>query len=74
MELEQFIDFIGKEFDFDTTGIKGDTTFDEIGFDELDMIDLVMSVEDEYHTEVPDEALSQIKSIEDFKNFLDDNL
>ena len=70
MNYSDFIDFIGKDFKFDTIGITEKTTFSEINFDELDMIDLVMSVEDNFRVEVPDEALKNIKTIGDFCDYI----
>ena len=70
MELQDFLNFLNREFDFDTTGICEDTTFEEIGFDELDMIDLVMSAEDEFLMEIPDEALEKIETIGDFIDYI----
>ena len=70
MELQDFLNFLNREFDFDTTGICENTTFEEIGFDELDMIDLVMSAEDEFLMEIPDEALEKIETIGDFIDYI----
>lgn len=72
MKFNEFLDFIGTEFDFDTEGVEENTTFADINFDEIDMIELVMSVEDKYHLEIPDEELSKIVTIGDFVNFMDE--
>lgn len=74
MKFNEFLDFIGNEFDFDTEGVEENTTFADINFDEIDMIELVMSVEDKYHLEIPDEDLKKIVTIGDFVNFMDDKL
>lgn len=74
MKFNEFLDFIGNEFDFDTDGVEENTTFADINFDEIDMIELVMSVEDKYHLEIPDEDLKKIVTIGDFVNFMDDKL
>ena len=70
MEFNKFVAFIGEEFDFDTSGIEPQTTFAEINFDEFDLIELVMSVEDKYHIEVPDDALKSFQTIGDFAQYL----
>ena len=72
MDLEKFLKILQTEFEFDTEGIDEDTTFDDINFDELDMIDLVMAVEDELGTEVSDEALEKIKTVGDFIAYLNE--
>ena len=70
MEFNDFVALLGEEFEFDTAGIEENTTFADIGFDEFDMIELVMSIEDKYMIEVPDEALAQIKTIGDFADYI----
>ena len=70
MNFETFLTFIGDEFNFQTSGIQESTTFEEINFDEFDVIELVMSVEEKCHVEIPDEALQSFKTIGDFANFV----
>ena len=74
MDIKDFLDFLGKEFDFDTSGIEPSTTFAQIGFDEFDMIELVMSIEDKYMIEVPDEVLEKTVTIGDLLNYLEEKL
>lgn len=74
MELDDFLKILKNEFDFNTDGIELDTSFSEINFDELDMIDLVMAIEDIYSIEVNDDALKSIDTIGDFVKFIDDNI
>ncbi|MBR1531390.1 MAG: acyl carrier protein, partial [Eubacterium sp.] len=38
---------------------------DDLGADSLDAIDIVMSVEDQYSIEVPDETIKTMKTVED---------
>lgn len=47
---------------------------DDLGADSLDAIDIVMSIEDEYSIEVPDEAIEQMKTVEDIVNFIENNI
>ena len=70
MNFEDFIAFLGNEFEFDTEGITENTAFSDIGFDEFDFIELVMSVEDAYGIEVPEEAPAKFKTIGDFAAFV----
>ena len=73
MDFQSFLEFLGNDFEFDTTGIQPDTPFRDIGFDEFDMIELVMSVEDAFSVEVPDEALASIVTVGDFAQFIKDS-
>lgn len=47
---------------------------DDLGADSLDAIDIVMSIEDEYSIEVPDETIEQMKTVEDIVNFIENNM
>ena len=71
MHFEEFLVFLSEEFKFDTEGIEKSTTFEEINFDEFDLIELVMSVEDKYEIEVPDEVLKDFKTVGDFADYLE---
>ncbi len=46
---------------------------DDLGADSLDLVDLVMSIEDEFDVEVPDEAIENIKTIGDAVRFIEAN-
>ncbi|MBQ6381196.1 MAG: acyl carrier protein [Clostridia bacterium] len=74
MNFETFVALLGEEFEFDTAGIVENTTFADINFDEFDMIELVMSIEDRFHIEVPDEALQSFKTIGDFAAYMQEKL
>ena len=47
---------------------------DDLGADSLDAIDVVMSVEDQYSIEVPDEVIKSIKTVEDIVSFIEANI
>ncbi|MBR3148896.1 MAG: acyl carrier protein [Eubacterium sp.] len=47
---------------------------DDLGADSLDAIDIVMSVEDQYSIEVPDEIIKSIKTVEDIVSFIESNI
>ena len=44
---------------------------DDLGADSLDAIDIVMSVEDQYSIEVPDEVIENMKTVEDIVSFIE---
>ena len=41
--------------------------------DSLDLVDLVMSVEDEFDVEVPEEAVENLKTVGDVVKFIEEN-
>ncbi|MDE6385847.1 MAG: acyl carrier protein [Eubacterium sp.] len=47
---------------------------EDLGADSLDSIDIVMSIEDEFKIEVPDEVIENISSVADIVNFIENNM
>ncbi len=46
---------------------------DDLGADSLDAIDIVMTIEDQYSIEVPDEVIEAMKTVEDIVGFIEAN-
>ena len=46
---------------------------DDLGADSLDLVDLVMSLEDEFDVEIPDEQVENIKTVSDIVKYIEDN-
>ena len=46
---------------------------DDLCADSLDVVDLVMSIEDEFEMEVPDEEIEKMKTVADVVKFIEDN-
>mgnify|MGYP000838282294 CR=1 FL=1 len=44
-----------------------------LGADSLDAIDIVMTIEDQYAIEVPDENIENMKTVEDIVSFIESN-
>ena len=64
MILEKVIAILSEQFDVDADTITASTTLEEdLGADSLDVVDLVMSIEDEFGVEVPDEEVENIKTV-----------
>ena len=47
---------------------------DDLGADSLDAIDIVMSVEDTFKVEVPDEIIEKIEPVGDIVNYIEDHI
>ena len=47
---------------------------DDLGADSLDAIDIVMTIEDQYSIEVPDEIIKNMKTVEDLVSFVEGKL
>ena len=46
---------------------------DDLGADSLDLVDLVMSLEEEFDVEIPDEHVENIKTVGDIVKYIEDN-
>lgn len=44
---------------------------EDLGADSLDVVDLIMSIEDEFDLEVPDEQIENIKTVGDVVNYIE---
>ncbi|WOC33564.1 MULTISPECIES: acyl carrier protein [Caproicibacterium] len=49
--------------------LKPETTFEELDFDSLDVVDLMMSCEDEFGVQIPEDA--QLTTVQDLLNLLE---
>ena len=45
---------------------------DDLGADSLDVVDLVMSLEEEFNIEIPDEEVENIKTVGDIVKFIEE--
>ena len=77
MAKEEIFDKL-KELVVDQLGVEEDEVTmeasmqDDLGADSLDLVDLVMSVEEEFGVKVADEDLENIKNVGDIVNYIED--
>lgn len=51
--------------------VKPESSFiDDLGADSLDTVELVMALEEEFDTEIPDEEAEKIKTVQDVYNYI----
>ncbi len=67
---EIIVDQLDVDADKVTTGAN---IQDDLGADSLDVVDLVMSLEEEFDIEIPDEAVEGIKTVGDIVKYIEDN-
>jgi acyl carrier protein len=54
--------------------LKNDASFvDDLGADSLDTVELVMALEEEFETEIPDEKAEQITTVQGAIDYIDSN-
>ena len=47
---------------------------DDLGADSLDVVDLVMSLEEEFDCEIPDDVAEKIKTVGDLVRYIETNI
>ena len=47
---------------------------DDLGADSLDVVDLVMSLEEEFDLEIPDDLVENIKTVGDIVKYIEDHI
>ena len=70
--FEKVSDIIGKRFELSETKITMDTTWEEIGADSIDLVDLISELEDEFDISIPDDSIEDLKTVGDVVNLIDD--
>ena len=74
MVLEKVKAILAEQFDVEQDKITVDTDLQEdLGADSLDVVDLLMSIEDEFEVEVPDEEIENIKTVGALVNYIEAN-
>ena len=75
MVFEKVKAILSEQFDVEEDSITAETTLaDDLGADSLDVVDLVMSLEDEFDIEIPDEEIENIKTVGDVVKYIEDNI
>jgi acyl carrier protein len=72
--FEKLQAIIADQLELDVETVTPDSNIlDDLGADSLDVVDLIMSVEDEFSIEVPDEALENIRTVADMVKYIEDH-
>ena len=74
MIFEKVREIICEQFDVDEESVTLDTDIrEDLDADSLDMVDLVMSFEDEFKIEVPDSAIETVKTVDDIVKLIEEH-
>lgn len=72
MVLEKLIALLAEQLDAEAGEITEETDIiDDLGADSLDVVDLVMSMEDEFDLEIPDEDIENIRTVGELAKYLE---
>jgi acyl carrier protein len=74
MILEKIKRIFEQDFEIDPSEVTPEADIlADLGLDEIDIYDMVMSVEDVFEMELPDEELEKIRTIGDIIKFVENN-
>ena len=72
MVFDKVKELIIDQLDADEEAVKMESVIiDDLGADSLDVVDLVMSIEEEFDMEIPDEAVEKIKTVGDIVSYIE---
>ena len=72
--FEKVRDIVVEQLGVDAGDVAVESTFiDDLGADYLDIVELIMAFEEEFGTEIPDEAAEKMKTVQDVVTYIDQN-
>ncbi len=76
MVFDKVKEILASQFDVDADTITVDTDIvDDLGADSLDLVDMLMSLEDEFNIgEVPDEMVEKIRTVGQLVTYIEENM
>lgn len=74
MVLEKVKVILAEQFDVEEDTITMETSVaEDLGADSLDVVDLLMSIEDEFEIEIPDTEIENMKTVGDLVKYIEAN-
>ena len=75
MTFEKVQKILAEQLELDADEITMDSSLvEDLGIDSLDFVDIVMSLEDEFDTEFPEEDMAGIKTVGDIVKYIEDKI
>ena len=75
MVLEKLKSILSEQFDVEEDTITCESSIaGDLGADSLDVVDLLMSIEDEFEIEIPDEEIDNIKTVGELVKYIEENV
>ena len=73
--FEQVKKILCDQLDLEEEQVTEDSeVIDDLGADSLDIVDLVMTLEEEFDTEIPDEDIENLKTVGDIVKYIEDRV
>ncbi len=74
MVFEKIRDILSEQLDAEKETITMETKIEEdLSADSLDVVELLMSIEDEFGVEIPDEEIEKLRTVGDVVNYIQEN-
>lgn len=74
MVLEKVRAILAGQFDVDIDTIDENTNImEDLGADSLDVVDMLMSLEDEFDVEIPDEEIEKMRTVSDVVSYIEEH-
>ncbi len=75
MVFEKMKKILAEQLDTDIDGITLETDIqDDLGADSLDVVEMLMSIEDEFEIEIPDEKIESLKTVGQVVDYIQENM
>ncbi len=74
MVFEKVRSLLADQLGFDADSITETTSFEDLGADSLDLVELMMSLEEEFSISAAEEELTGIKTVGDVVKLIEDNI
>lgn len=72
---EKVIEIISEQLGLDKDEIQLEASFiDDLGADSLDIVEMIMTIEDDFDIEISDEDAEKIVSVQDAINYINDKM
>lgn len=75
MVFEKLRSILAEQFEVEPDTITLETSLDEdLGADSLDVVDVLMSIEDTFSVEIPDEKIENLRTVADVVAYIEEHL
>ncbi len=68
--IERVRKVVAEQLDRNPDEVTPEASFEDLGADSLDMVELTMAFEEEFDIEIPDEDAEKIRTVQDAVNYL----